>query len=331
MELKLKTLIFFSMITNSKIAFGDRLGAQMGVFAELIYLAIENKQDLCFFSEFQKFRWGYCFLDYFDIPRHTQLGKIIFLRRLWLPIPELYCLQFSRNTNAIVSWKRIFKDSYKQRMDWYFYRFCRLFYSDFKIVRGNNGIHCDPILLDLDPRKNYDIQGGFGTYKDWKKYENVVLDLFAFKNDVVSEGNVIYKDIKSEKPTVAVHFRKGDYLIMSSHNLTLDYYKKALSFFDRDKYKLLIFSDDIESCKEIDIFDGYELHYVEEHSAGVDMYLMSLCDNNIIANSSFSFWGAFLNKNKEKLVVCPHDFIGEKDIKNSYINGNWYPDNWIAL
>ena len=70
---------------------------------------------------------------------------------------------------------------------------------------------------------------------------------------------------------------------------------------------------------------------MDVHSAGIDMYVMSLCDNNIIANSSFSFWGAFLNKNKEKKVICPHDFIGQQCTDYVYMNGNWYPDNWIAL
>lgn len=216
-------------------------------------------------------------------------------------------------------------------MDMCFYRGCSFFYPDFKIVKGKNGVHCDPELLHLNPKKNYDIQSGFGSYQDWKKYEDVVLDLFRFKNEIVQEGNATYKEIKSDKPTVSVHFRKGDYLILSSLNLTLDYYKNALSYFDKDKYKLVIFSDDIESCKNTGIFDGYEVHYMDAHSAGVDMYIMSLCDNNIIANSSFSFWGAFLNKNKEKKVVCPHDFIGQQCTDYTYMNGNWYPENWIAL
>lgn len=320
------------MITNSMIAYGDRLGAQISMFAELIYLAIENKQNLCFYKELKKFRWGYCVFECFDIQRQMNGGgQIILSRRLWLPIPEIYCLQFGKDSNSIAKWKRIFVDGNKDRWDRRFYNFCRLFYLDFKIVRGKNGVHCDPKLLNLDPKKNYDIQGGFGTYKDWGKYKDIILDLLVFKNDIVQTGNELYKTVKNGKPTVGVHFRKGDYLIMSSLNLTLNYYKQALSYFDRDVFKLLIFSDDIASCKDMGIFDGYEVHYMDTHSAEVDMYLMSLCDNNIIANSTFSFWGAFLNRNSNKKVVCPHDFIGEKDVNNSYINGNWYPEDWIAL
>lgn len=320
------------MITNSIIAYGDQLGAQMSTLAQLVYIAKENNQDLCFYNEYKNFRRSYCILKSFDMP--TQMsggGQIKFTRRLWLPIPELYCLQFKKKEKSVANYKRIYKDRIKNLMDRCFYRGCRLFYPDFKIMEGKNGVHCDFNLLNLNPKKNYDIQSGFGTYQDWKKYEDVVLDLFRFKTEIVKKGDAIYKEIKTEKPTVSVHFRKGDYLILSSLNLTLDYYKNALSYFEKDKYKLVIFSDDIESCKNTGIFDGYEVHYMDAHPAGVDMYIMSLCDNNIIANSSFSFWGAFLNQNEEKKVVCPHDFIGQHCTDYVYMNGNWYPENWIAL
>ena len=71
--------------------------------------------------------------------------------------------------------------------------------------------------------------------------------------------------------------------------------------------------------------------FMSPDDAGVDMYLMTLCDGNIIANSTFSFWGAFLNRHENKKVVCPHDFIGENVKEYLYINGNYYPESWIAI
>ena len=316
------------MITNSKIAWGDQLGAQMSAFAELYYIARENNQDICFFKEFKNCRRRYLILENFNITNNVKL-----LRRLYLPIPEIYCLQFrpGRKAKSIENYKRIYKSNLPGKIDSYYYRFCKFFYKDFIDISGKNGINCDPKLFGLNIKNNYDIQSGFGTYQDWKKYENDIINLFKFKSEIINQGNAIYNKLNIEKLSVSIHFRRGDYLILASLNLGLAYYKKALNFFDKDKYELVIFSDDIEYCKSVEIFKDYKVHYMDSHSASIDMYIMSLCNSNIIANSSFSFWGAMLNKNKDKKVVCPHDFIGESDKDNNFINGNYYPDTWSAL
>ncbi len=172
------------MITNSMIAYGDQLGAQMYSLANLVYLAKENKQDLCFYKEFKNFRRRYLILENFDLPeRMLGGGEIKFLRRLLLPIPELYCVQFraKRKIKSVANSNRIYYEKIPNFIDRCFYRGCRLFYPDFKKMNGKNDVHCEASLLKLDSRKNYDIHSGFGTYQDWKKYEDVVLDLFSFK------------------------------------------------------------------------------------------------------------------------------------------------------
>ena len=104
-----------------------------------------------------------------------------------------------------------------------------------------------------------------------------------------------------------------------------------MSLFDSDQSSFLIFSDDIDEIKDLELFKGRDVVLVQSDTAGVDMCLMSMCNANIIANSSYSFWAAMLNNHKDKTVVCPHDFIGEQCSSLCYMNGNWYPDNWIAL
>lgn len=64
------------MITNSIIAYGDLLGAQMTTLAELVYIAKENNQDICFYNELKNFRRGYCILKYFDLPNQMLGGGI---------------------------------------------------------------------------------------------------------------------------------------------------------------------------------------------------------------------------------------------------------------
>lgn len=71
--------------------------------------------------------------------------------------------------------------------------------------------------------------------------------------------------------------------------------------------------------------------YMPKRSASIDMYLMTLCSHNITANSSFSFWGAFLNPSASKKVVCPFYYVGEHDLDSNHLNGHYYPDEWTAL
>lgn len=131
--------------------------------------------------------------------------------------------------------------------------------------------------------------------------------------------------------SVSLHVRRGDYVSLKSasefHGLIgLEHYTKAISFIENKKpgTEIFIFSDDIAWCKENLKFDQM-LHFVE-HSSGAewDMFLMSQCKHNIIANSSFSWWGAWLNTNPEKIVIIPeHWFAGKKSIELDRVAKNW--------
>jgi hypothetical protein len=191
----------------------------------------------------------------------------------------------------------------------------------------------DSEVFTLDPKQNWDIQGWFHLYHYWHEYRSDLLDIFKFKSDIFKQAKSNLDIIKDNEqyPIVALHVRRGDYLQVSSLNLTLDYYNEAISIFlEKFPYfKVLVFSDDIAWCKESIV--GENVFYSEGNSNYVDMCMMSLCDHNIIANSTFSWWGAYLNQNPEKIVVCPKDYIGPSDPANQFMNKNYYPTEWIAL
>jgi hypothetical protein len=191
----------------------------------------------------------------------------------------------------------------------------------------------DSDVFSIDNNSNWDIQGWFHLYHYWHEYRNDLIDIFRFKPEIFDIAIRNIENIRENEsyPIVSLHVRRGDYLQVSSLNLTLDYYNEAISIFlERFPYfKVLVFSDDIEWCKQYIV--GENVFYSENNSNYVDMCMMTLCDHNIIANSTFSWWGAYLNQNLEKVVICPKNYIGPADPDAQFINNNYYPNDWISL
>ena len=142
------------------------------------------------------------------------------------------------------------------------------------------------------------------------------------KSYITNKYNILNKD------TVSIHVRRGDYTnLQHLHPLqSIDYYENAYDIINDDSINVLVFSDDIEWCKENIKFDN--ITYIEGETNIVDMYIMSLCTHNIIANSSFSWWGAWLNKNKNKKVIAPTNWFGYES--NLYV-GDIVPEKWIKI
>lgn len=318
------------MITDSKIAMGDQLGAQMCAYANLYCIAKENSQQLVFWEELIPFRRGLQFIQAFDISQERVLKANIVCRIVSLTYCGLFC--------GRGDWKKKFRRIYKSRLlskfDAVFLRWVQFTHKNWmRLQCYQNGVRIDSGLKNLGAEKNYDIQSGFGTYRDWGKYEEELVYEFRFKKETEKAARYIWNslNLEEDKETVSVHFRRTDYLLCSSLNLSDNYYRKALSLFEKDKHIFLIFSDDIEECKSFRIFEGLDVRFMPKNDAVLDMCLMTMCDHNIVANSTFSFWGGVLNRHNGKKVVCPYKFIGESDLPNQFINGNWYPQSWIAL
>jgi hypothetical protein len=154
-------------------------------------------------------------------------------------------------------------------------------------------------------------------------------------NDIYYEQALtIYNKIKvNGKELVSIHVRRGDYLLpQHKHFCELDteYYMAALKPYINSiqKYHFVVFSNDIEWCKE-NLIEGNSITFIEPGVDYVDLILMSMCDHNIIANSSYSWWAAFKNKNKNKLVTCPKNYL--RGNMWSHINNNYYPPTWNAI
>jgi hypothetical protein len=128
------------------------------------------------------------------------------------------------------------------------------------------------------------------------------------------------------KDYIGIHIRRGDYLRFPDHHpiLPIEYYKTAIDYFKADN--VFVFSDDIDWCKSNIIGDN--IIYIENEKDYIEMYLMSLCENNIISNSSFSWWGAWLNENKNKKVIGPKLWFGNAI---QFISDDIIPEGWIKI
>lgn len=157
-----------------------------------------------------------------------------------------------------------------------------------------------------------------GYWQSWKYFEN-------YKDKVKNMLTPIY-DFKMEEKLCSIHVRRGDYVnIQHCHPLmNMDYYHKAME--QSDCVKFLFFSDDMNWVKKQFIGNQYE--YAEGNSPAVDLALMAKkCENNIICNSSFSWWGAYLNNNAKK-VIYPQNWFGPGLPHNTK---DLCPPEWIKI
>lgn len=166
--------------------------------------------------------------------------------------------------------------------------------------------------------------GYFQTEKYFPNRDHII-NIFE-PSDFVLEKIQKYKNV-IDGNTCAVHVRRGDYSLSEEskhHTKSMDWYKEAISRVSADRY--LVFSDDQKYVKEKFIGDNFT--FIEDKDY-VEMFLMSMCKHNIISSSSFSWWGAWLNKNPDKIVVAPRKWFGV--ISPGYPEDDIVPNSWIKI
>jgi hypothetical protein len=220
--------------------------------------------------------------------------------------------------------------------------------SNFGILdRGNAPIvleryfHYDEELHNLCPN-DVSIHGFFQTEKYFKEIENEIKDDFSFHDEIL---NACKEFVSEYENPIFLHVRRGDPNLVDARGFkwsytqcssqhppqTLDYYEKALEYFNADQVVIVV-SDSPEWVREQELFssDRFLISEPEEkypdgsYTPYVDLCLMSLCSGAIIANSSLSWWGAWLQNNKG-LVVAPKTWFGpayeDKNTKDLYCEG----------
>lgn len=161
-----------------------------------------------------------------------------------------------------------------------------------------------------------------GFFQSEKYFPNKTLILNLFQPSEFTNQQLVKYDNLLKGITCSIHVRRGDYLNYSLHAARdIEYYQKGIDRVGEvDKY--LIFSDDIEWCKENFLMENSV--FIENEKDYVEIFLQSKCTHNIISNSTFSWWGAYLNTGINKKTVAPKKWFKD-DMKNDIV-----PDYWLT-
>lgn len=154
---------------------------------------------------------------------------------------------------------------------------------------------------------NLTIKGYFQSEKYFQEHKEEITNLFYPTSEEMEETAQWKKSRNISGETVSVHIRRGDYIKFSHfHSVSpIEYFIKAMESFDNVTY--VIFSDDVQWVKEN--IKHPKAHFSDGGDEVEDLRLMLSCDHNIISNSSFSWWAAYLNKNPNKRVIYPKEWF----------------------
>lgn len=208
----------------------------------------------------------------------------------------------------------------------------------FKNIKNDDILHIANIYkeptfsytpIKYNNKTNIKLHGYFQSEKYFKHNRNKILKAFSLDETIQKYIEKNYK-VHLAKDTISLHVRRGDYLNYTGvyENLFKNkYYKRALSLFEDKEYTIFVFSDDIPWCKKNLKLGNHNVQFIERELDYIDMHIMSLCKNHIIANSSFSWWGAWLsNQNK---VVAPKKWF--TDSCTLYDGKDILPEKWIKI
>lgn len=185
-------------------------------------------------------------------------------------------------------------------------------------------LFCDDLLLD----------GYFQSWRHFDHHRSRILETFAPSETIEHKLEAKYGNLLKHPQTVAIHLRTWNKQL---HDLKLhaflgfDYYAEAIRHFSSGAL-FIVFSDRIKWSKYHlqKRFPNVRFHFAEGNDGIEDCFLQSLCQHQIICNSSFSWWGAYLNRNPDKIVIAPKYRVDPVKEPNFPVD-DYYPLSWIKL
>lgn len=205
-----------------------------------------------------------------------------------------------------------------------------LFKFNIRVINENFDYRFNENYLHKNKRLVF-YYGGWHNEKYFKSIESIIRAKYIFPAITDPLNTTLINQINKTE-SVGIHVRRGDYLNENNINIfgkvcALEYYEKAINKISAtvNNPHFFVFSNDINWVKlNLKLKNVTYIDNNKGIDSWKDMYLMTICKNLIIANSTFSWWGAWLN-NENKIVISPKQFIINDD------NSDIYPDNWIKL
>lgn len=233
-------------------------------------------------------------------------------------------------TDKVLEFEQLYENRWLKKVKrWLFHRQLR------QIVE--KGLSFNETYLDIAPPVLYD--GYWQHQRYFSEFENEIREAFNFSDvSAVDAAFRFLNSIRNEPVSVAVHVRRGDYLndlILQHHGICsksyyLEAFRRLHGLYPEAKY--FLFSDDpawvrSEMAAHLSNYEVIEGNNGQD--AWKDMYLMSCCTHQVIANSSFSWWAAWLNRNKSKMVIAPSDWFANPVLKEQA--KEVCPPSWIRI
>lgn len=216
----------------------------------------------------------------------------------------------------------------------------RRLFGQKKSYFGERIFKYDPYVYEyIQPQHLVFLSGAWQDEDYFSNIKKIILKSFSFVNKLSTRNEELRRYINTVN-SVSMHIRRGDYISNEKYRLLLgnicnySYYLKSVEYIETYQKHLVyfIFSDDIEWVKcHFDFLHDRNVIYVDHNTdtdSSVDMQLMSYCNHNIIANSTFSWWGAWLNQNPTKIVIAPNRWFRDSP---GYENNHIVPDDWIKI
>ena len=264
-----------------------------------------------------------------DYGANTGLGNYLFqisscLALAWDNKQELYChhIKIWCDTEKIDKKKSIWRNVKTDKI------------ITNKIINVPHGHNQN--IFKYSPNTNYN--GYMQCYKYFDHYKKKLQNFFGPNNDDLKYIYSKYKDYLNKK-TCSLHVRKGKDFeeIARRWNpefiLKKGYYDKAINFIKNKVELFLVFSDNIPYCKKLFTNENYpniKFVFIRERDY-IDIWIISLCNHHITSNSTFSWWGAYLNRSESKIVIAPNKSVFLEKKNKEILKKTYYFKDWILF